>query len=302
MPRNLLKPGGLSGLGVGKLGSQVANGALTGPRADDFVATVMLPVASIRPDPGQPRRRFDEAAIEALASSIEEKGLLNPVIVRPDPKGKDSYILVAGERRWRALGRLGRETVSAVVRHVDELEARRLALVDNVQREDLGTLEVARALHSLASDHGMDIGALAKLVGRGRNDVSVLVRAVDTLPRELFERLESVDRVSVRALTEIVRAEPAEQLRLVGLVESGAASDTVRDARAAPDVLDESGDGKPIRAPVRDLRVRFPEMAARFRKAAEKVREQAGGRSLSAEERAALTGARNAIDALLQDR
>jgi ParB family transcriptional regulator, chromosome partitioning protein len=135
-------------------------------------------VGAIRPLPGQPRRHFDEAAIAELADSIALRGLLQPVIVRRAPDG-EGYQLVAGERRWRAAQRAGLHQIPALVRDLDDAATYEIALVENIQRQDLNAIEEAGAYRRLIEDFGHNQEALAKLVGKSRSHVANLMRLLD---------------------------------------------------------------------------------------------------------------------------
>jgi ParB family chromosome partitioning protein len=135
-------------------------------------------VGSIRPLPGQPRRHFDENAIAELADSIGLRGLLQPIIVRRSPDG-DGYQLVAGERRWRAAQRAGLHHIPALVRDLDDAATYEIALVENIQRQDLNAIEEAGAYRRLIDDFGHNQEALAKLVGKSRSHVANLMRLLD---------------------------------------------------------------------------------------------------------------------------
>ncbi len=146
-----------------------------------------LPVDLIAPSPTQPRRRFDQDALRALAGSLGERGVLQPVLVRPRPGG--SYELVAGERRWRAAQIAGLTTIPALVRPRDDAEALELALIENMAREDLSPIEEARACAALVEELGLTREEVGRRVGRGRVAVSNLVRLLD-LPDEVIELLQ----------------------------------------------------------------------------------------------------------------
>ena len=137
-----------------------------------------VPVGSIRPLPGQPRRHFDENAIAELADSIGLRGLLQPIIVRRAPDG-EGYQLVAGERRWRAAQRAGLHQIPALVRELDDAATYEIALVENIQRQDLNAIEEASAYRRLIEDFGHNQEALAKLVGKSRSHVANLMRLLD---------------------------------------------------------------------------------------------------------------------------
>lgn len=146
------------------------------PATGDAVQHV--PVGAIRPLPGQPRRHFDADAIAELADSIAARGLLQPIIVRAAPDG-DGYQLVAGERRWRAAQRAGLHTMPALVRALDDAATYEIALVENIQRQDLNAIEEAGAYRKLIDDFGHGQEALAKLVGKSRSHVANLMRLLD---------------------------------------------------------------------------------------------------------------------------
>ncbi|MDK2761899.1 MAG: ParB/RepB/Spo0J family partition protein [Sphingopyxis sp.] len=135
-------------------------------------------VGSISPLPGQPRRHFDEAAIAELADSIALRGLLQPIIVRRSPNG-EGYQLVAGERRWRAAQWAGLHQIPALVRELDDAATYEIALVENIQRQDLNAIEEASAYRRLIEDFGHNQEALAKLVGKSRSHVANLMRLLD---------------------------------------------------------------------------------------------------------------------------
>ena len=144
-------------------------------------------VELIAPNPSQPRRRFDEDALEALADSLRERGVLQPVLVRPRPGGR--YELVAGERRWRAAQRARLETIPALVQDRDDAGSLEAALVENMAREDLNPVEEARAVAALVEELGLTREEVGRRVGRSRVAISNLLRLLD-LPDDVLELLE----------------------------------------------------------------------------------------------------------------
>ncbi len=146
-----------------------------------------LPVELIVANPNQPRRRFDEEALNALAGSLGERGVLQPVLVRPRPGG--TYELVAGERRWRAAQIAGLTEIPALVRPRDDAATLELALIENMAREDLNPIEEARACVALVEELGLTREEVGRRVGRSRVAVSNLLRLLD-LPDEAIELLE----------------------------------------------------------------------------------------------------------------
>ena len=157
-----------------------------GPAAEDELRD--LPVETIRPNPTQPRRRFEPESLEVLEASINASGMIQPLLVRPLPDG--SYELIAGERRWRAAQKAGLERVPAVIRESAETERLQTALVENMVREDLNPVEEARACAALVEDLGLSKEEVGRRVGRSRSAISNLVRILD-LPDDALELLES---------------------------------------------------------------------------------------------------------------
>ncbi len=141
-----------------------------------------LPVATIRPNPFQPRKEFQVGELEDLARSIQENGLLQPLMVRPSPSGGDRWELVAGERRLRAVTQLGWTEVQALVREVDDQTLLVLALVENLQREALGPLEEAQGYRVLSDTFGLTQGEIATAVGKDRSTVANTLRLLQLPP------------------------------------------------------------------------------------------------------------------------
>ena len=166
-------------------------------------------VGTIRPLPGQPRRHFDEAAIAELADSIATRGLLQPIIVRRAPDGQ-GYQLVAGERRWRAAQRAGLHHIPALVRELDDAATYEIALVENIQRQDLNAIEEASAYRRLIEDFGHSQEELARLVGKSRSHVANLMRLLD-LP-DAVRALVSDGSLAMGHARALIGAEGADAL------------------------------------------------------------------------------------------
>ena len=198
------------GLGRGLdalLGPGPAQGPTDGPGRE-------IPVELIARSPWQPRRKLDPDALEDLARSIRVHGVLQPILVRP--AGEDRYELVAGERRWRAAQAAGLATVPAVVREVPDEVALSIAIIENIQREDLTPLEEARGIARLVEEFGMTHREVAEAVGRSRPAVSNLLRLLD-LNDDVGARLESgeIDMGHARALLALVGGVQSEAARIV---------------------------------------------------------------------------------------
>lgn len=184
-----------------------ASGAATSPAATAS-GLAMLAVASILPLPGQPRRHFDEAALDELAASIAARGVIQPVIVTPQGHGR--YRLVAGERRWRAAQRAQLHEIPAIVRELSERDVMALALIENLQREDLNPIEEARAYHSLAEQEGLTQAEIARLVDKSRSHVANLQRLL-ALPEPVMDMVQD-GRLSMGHARALVGVENAQAL------------------------------------------------------------------------------------------
>lgn len=154
------------------------------PGAERRAELRTLPVELVVPNPNQPRRAFDPDALQALADSIADRGMLQPVLVRPMPGGR--YELVAGERRWRATQLAGIGELPALVQERDDATTLQAALVENMARADLNPVEEARGISALVEDMGLTREAVGRMVGRSRVAVSNLLRILD-LPDETLD-------------------------------------------------------------------------------------------------------------------
>jgi ParB family transcriptional regulator, chromosome partitioning protein len=211
----------------------------------------MCPLDKIAPQKGQPRQHFDGAALDELAQSIREHGLIEPLVVRRRASG-DDFEIVAGERRWRAAQRAGLRDVLVVVRDVSAKEAFELALIENVQREDLDPIEFSEALDRLMKDYGYTQEALAERVGKERSTIANALRLLK-LPAEVRARvvageitegharalLGAADEATMRALAEKVargKLSVRQTEALVRTAKSG--SGPKRAAGKSPSVRD----------------------------------------------------------------
>ncbi len=147
-----------------------------------------LPIASIDPLPGQPRTHFDEDALDELAASIAARGVIQPIIVTASKKGR--YQLVAGERRWRAAQKARLHEIPALVRELDQQDVMALALIENIQREDLNPIEEARAYHRLSDHEGLTQAEIARMVDKSRSHVANFQRLL-LLPNDVLELVET---------------------------------------------------------------------------------------------------------------
>ena len=164
------------GRGLGALLGDIAQEASVTSGGPPSVGVRMLPIESLVPHPGQPRRHFDSALIDELAESIASCGLIQPIVVRPHGHG---FQIVAGERRWRAAQRARLHEVPVVVRELGDAETLEIALVENIQREDLNAIEEAQAYRRLADEFGHTQEALSRIVHKSRSHIANLLRLLD---------------------------------------------------------------------------------------------------------------------------
>ena len=203
-----------------------------------------LPVELITPNPRQPRRSFDEEALIQLAGSLGDRGVLQPVLVRPSAGG--TYELIAGERRWRAAQLAGLPTIPALVRVHDDAESLELALIENMAREDLNPVEEARACALLVEELGLTREEIGRRVGRSRVAVSNLLRLLD-LPDEALEMLAAGDLTEGhgRAILMAGNHDDRRRLARTALAEGWNVRRTEAEARALSEGARDDG---PVRA------------------------------------------------------
>jgi ParB family transcriptional regulator, chromosome partitioning protein len=221
-----------------------------------------LEVTQIEPNPDQPRAKFDTASLDALAGSIGSVGVLQPLIVRPLDDGR--YELIAGERRWRAAQKAGIDRIPAVIRTSPADERLQAALIENMVREDLNPVEEARACAALVDDLGISKEELARRVGRSRAAISNLVRLLD-LPDPVLTLLERGDLSEGhgRALLQVRDQDRRARLAKQAAAEGWSVRDVERRANGGP------------------------------------RKKRASGGRISAEERAAMTEAEDALGSVL---
>jgi ParB family transcriptional regulator, chromosome partitioning protein len=224
-----------------------------------------VPVELIAPNPRQPRRSFDQDALLALASSLRERGVLQPVLIRPVAGG--TYELVAGERRWRAAQLAGLETIPALVRARDDAESLEAALIENMAREDLNPVEEARACAALVEELGLTRESVGLRVGRSRVAVTNLLRLLD-LPDEVLELLERGDLSAGHGRALLQAADHADRRRLARAAVAEGWSVRTLEARAR-----EANAPAPPATSARTARMTHPDQQA----VAEQIADALGG-------------------------
>lgn len=173
-----------------------------------------IPIERIRPNPHQPRRDFDEKDLQDLAASIREKGVIQPLILRPHPTDTGSYEIVAGERRWRAAQIAGVHVLPALIRDLTDTEVLELAIIENIQRADLNALEEARGYRQLMDRFGHTQERLAEALGKSRSHIANLLRLL-TLPDAVLELLRAGALTAGHARALITAANPEALARQV---------------------------------------------------------------------------------------
>ncbi len=175
------KPNKTRGLGRG-LSSLMSDVALAAPAADTNnprAAEAFLPIERVHPNPNQPRRTFNDDALAELAASIAEKGIIQPLIVRPHPITPDAYEIVAGERRWRAAQRAQLHQVPVLIREFTDTEVLEVAIIENIQRADLNAIDEAAGYKQLMDRFGHTQDALATALGKSRSHIANLLRLLN---------------------------------------------------------------------------------------------------------------------------
>jgi ParB family chromosome partitioning protein len=214
-----------------------------------------------RANPAQPRKQFEQDALQALADSLGDRGVLQPVLVRPVPGG--TYELVAGERRWRAAQLAGLATVPAIVQDRDDARTLEDALIENMAREDLNPVEEARAVAALVEELGLTREAVGKKVGRSRVAISNLLRLLD-LPDEVLDRLQDGTLTEGHGRALLMAEDHADRRRLAraAATEGWSVRVTEQRAREANDAPKPVAQGRAALHP--DQEAAMAEIAARL--------------------------------------
>ena len=239
-------------LGKG-LGALLPSSKLSPPTEPTDVQSIRI--ETIVPNRYQPRHTFPPDELTELAASIKESGVLQPIVVRR--KGDGIYELIAGERRWRASKEAGLETIPVVIRNCSDQESLLLALVENLQREDLNPMETARAYSRMMNEFGLTQDAIATKVGRDRSSVANFVRLIHLHP-ELQELVQRGTLTTGHAKALLGLSSPEDQLKIGKMVASGALS-----VRETEKLVESSVAGKkrqhkiPHRSPWADLEARL---------------------------------------------
>jgi ParB family transcriptional regulator, chromosome partitioning protein len=238
------RPGGL-GRGLGAL-------IPTGVVSNDEAGLQEIPTAAIRPNSKQPREHFDEESLAALAESIREVGVLQPVLVRA---GGDGFELIAGERRWRAARRIGLQTIPAIVRTADDASMLQQAIIENVQREELNPLEEAAAYQQLIEDFALTHDDVAVRVGRSRATITNTLRLLQLPPSIQRHLKEGALRMGhARALLGTPDRAFQEQLAKRAVAEEL----SVREVEEAIRHREDAGPATTARAGTRPAKLRPP--------------------------------------------
>lgn len=218
------------GRGLSSLLGEVIAEQPIDPDAQRAPGIQMVQVAAIEPNPDQPRRHFDDAALDELAGSIAKQGLLQPIVLRPHPYS-GGYQIIAGERRWRAAQRARLHELPALIRELSDSETLEIAIVENVQRLDLNAIEEAEAYQRLIGEFGHSQDAVGKLVGKSRSHVANLMRLLE-LPQPVRDMVAD-GRLSMGHARAIVNAPNAEALAREIVERDLSVRDTEKLAREA---------------------------------------------------------------------
>jgi ParB family chromosome partitioning protein len=244
------------------------------------------PVDAVEPNPEQPRRAINEAGLRQLAATMDERGQLQPILLRRHPEQRGRWVIVAGERRWRAAQLLGWPSILAI-EHDGDPEV--VALLENLQRVDLTVVEEAQGVRRLMDSKGWTQSQAAEAVGRSKGELSAALRVLSLPPAFLEQVLTSEPHIPRNTLIELARVrDDDERQRLIAAVRDGM---TIRELRSAKEGQDAGRDT--AASAVRFSTTVLDRLAQRLREV------QASGRSLSAQDRERLQHLHSVIEALL---
>ncbi len=187
-----------------------------------------IDISKIKPNPNQPRKNFDEEALQELAASIKVHGIVQPIVLNQEPNGE--YMIIAGERRWRAANLCGLKTVPAIIKNYTDKQVKEISIIENLQREDLNPIEAARAIKQLMDEYGLTQEVVSERIGKSRSNIANTLRLLTLYP-SVIDMVEKGQISSGHARCLVVVEEPKDQMRLAQMVVSKKLS--VRDLEKA---------------------------------------------------------------------
>lgn len=174
-----------------------------------------IDIDKIKPNPNQPRKNFDEDALKELASSIKVHGIVQPIVL--NKQGNGDFLIIAGERRWRAAKLCGLKTVPAVIKNYTDKQIKEISIIENLQREDLNPVEAARAIKELMEEYGLTQESVAERIGKSRSNIANTLRLLSLYP-DVINLVEQGKISSGHARCLVVVEDPREQIRLAQMI------------------------------------------------------------------------------------
>lgn len=196
---------------LGNNQEEIKQTATQNPTVKEIKGLNEININDIVPNPNQPRKHFDETALNELASSIKVHGIIQPIVLNEAEDGK--YMIIAGERRWRAAKIAGLETVPAYVRRFTEKQVKEISIIENLQREDLNPIEAAKAIKQLMEEYKLTQEAVSERIGKSRSVIANTVRLL-TLPNEVVDMIETNKLSAGHAKILVALTDPTEQIKI----------------------------------------------------------------------------------------
>ena len=190
---------------------------ITTKKDSDGNGVLEVDISKVKPNPNQPRKNFDDDALKELASSIKMHGIVQPIVLNKQHDG--NYLIIAGERRWRAANLCGLKTVPAVIKNYTEKQIKEISIIENLQREDLNPIEAARAIKELMDEYGLTQETVSERIGKSRSNVANTLRMLSLYP-EVIDMVEKGKISSGHARCLVVIEDPKEQIRLAQVTAS----------------------------------------------------------------------------------
>lgn len=188
---------------------------ITTPKKENNNGVLEIDITKVKPNPNQPRKNFNPEALQELANSIKIHGIVQPIVVNQQTNGE--YLIIAGERRWRAANICGLKTVPAVIKNYTEKQIKEISIIENLQREDLNPIEAARAIKELMEEYGLTQETVSERIGKSRSNVANTLRLLSLYP-EVIELVENGKISSGHARCLVVVEDANEQIKLARAV------------------------------------------------------------------------------------
>ena len=184
---------------------------ITSEKKDNSAGVTEIEISKVKPNPNQPRKNFDQEALNDLAASIRTHGIIQPIVVNKQSNGE--YLIIAGERRWRAANICGLKTIPVIIKNYTDKQVKEISIIENLQREDLNPIEAARAIKELMEEYGLTQETVSERIGKSRSNIANTLRLLSLYP-DVIKLVEEGKLSSGHARTLVVISDQNDQIKM----------------------------------------------------------------------------------------